>query len=509
MNKQNILRSTAALTLSGIIAKTIDFIFRAYYSRRLGGEGIGIFSLVFSVHGIMLNIATGGLGVAVSKIVSEQYIARRLGDIKKTMQIALSAVFVLSTTVIILTCCFSGQIARYFLKEPRCRMSIVCLSPSILFMGLSYCIKGYFYASRKILFPASSEFLEQTVKITVIKFLLDKMLPLGIEHGCEAVFSGLSIGEFSSCLYLSAMYCIDRRRLTGKPNAKGIFQSVLKVSIPVMATSIAGSFLRMWEEVLIVSSLKNSGLNQASALSQYGGIHGMVMPLIVFPLTLLSSCFTMLIPEISRAHSMTNPVRLKTLVCRIYRFAAFLGFLIAAVIMAFAESLSELVYHAPEISSFLRKLCFLAPFMFMDSVSCGILNGMGKQSSLFFYSISDSFLRIALISVLIPRFGINALIAVIVASNLFTFKHTVKKVLSEAYLHFEISGWLFKHFAASAIACFVARSFFSVLTASASAIAVLISIVFTAAVYFAAEAALNSASRSDFVWMIRRMFFNT
>ncbi len=509
MNKQNILRSTAALTLSGIIAKTIDFIFRAYYSRRLGGEGIGIFSLVFSVHGIMLTIATGGLGVAVSKIVSEQYTSRRFGDIKKTMQIALTSVFVLSTAVIIITFMFSHSIASVFLKEPRCNLSIRFLSPSILFMGLSYCIKGYFYASRRVFAPASSEFLEQVVKITSIKFLLDKMLPLGVEHGCEAVFLGLSIGEFSSCLYLFIIYSFDRRRLTGKAQAKGILRSIVKVALPVMTTSIAGSFLRMQEEVLIVSQLRRFGLTQAEALSRHGSIHGMVMPLIIFPLTLLSSCFTLLIPEISRARAMTSSARLKTLVARIYRFTAFFGFMVSAVVFAFSESLAKLVYNAPDIAPHLRALCFLAPFMFMDSASCGMLNGMGKQGSLLCYSISDSLLRIALIFIFIPQFGINALIGIIVISNIFTFRHTVKKVLKESSIHFEVSGWLLKHLAAALVACFVANSFFAEFNVSFSAASAAVAIIFTAAVYLAAGAAFNSASRLDFVWLVRRMFFNT
>ena len=39
--------------LSGFFAKTVDFVFRAYYSQRLGGEGLGILSLCFAVHGLL------------------------------------------------------------------------------------------------------------------------------------------------------------------------------------------------------------------------------------------------------------------------------------------------------------------------------------------------------------------------------------------------------------------------------------------------------------------------
>lgn len=508
MNNQNILRSTALLTASGIIAKTVDFVFRAYYSRCLGSEGTGIFSLVFSLHGIMLNIATGGLGVAVSKLVSEQLASRRLGDVRRSMSTALFAVSLLSLAVIAAACIFSKSIAANFLKEPRAALSIVCLAPSILFMGVSYCIKGYFYASRRVLPPASSEFLEQAVKISVIKALLSKMLPLGLQHGCEAVFLGLSIGELSSCLYLFVIYLHDRRRLRGEASSEKVFSSMLKISIPVMTTSIAGSFLRMREEVCIVTALRKFGLNQTSALSLYGNIRGMVMPLIAFPLTLLSSCFTLLVPEISRASSMKNPLRLKALTARIYRFTAFFGFLVMTVIWVFARPLVTLVYSAPSLAPLLRLLCPIAPFIFMDSVSCGILNGLGKQGSLLLYGLSDSLIRLFLIYAFMPHFGIKALVFITAASSIYAVTLSLRRVLCVTEIHFEVSGWLLKHAVVAALTILITHS----LKAAAYCInapQTVLGIFFAVLIYVFLSTAISSVSRADFSWLVRRMFFNT
>ena len=71
MPKNTILKNVFILGISGIIAKTFDFVLRAFYSRALGAEGTGLLSLGFSLHGVMLTFATAGLGVAVSKISSE------------------------------------------------------------------------------------------------------------------------------------------------------------------------------------------------------------------------------------------------------------------------------------------------------------------------------------------------------------------------------------------------------------------------------------------------------
>lgn len=504
VSRQNVLRSTLLLTLSGIVAKTIDFVFRAYYSQKLGSEGMGIFSLTFSIHSIMLTFATGGLGVAVSKIVSEQYASRSFDKIKKTMQIALTSVTILSAVVILVTSSFTKEISTFFLKEERCEKSILYISPSIFFMGISYCIKGYFYASRRIFPPASSEFLEQAVKIISIRLLLEKWLPHGIEHGCEAVFLGLSIGELSSCLYLSLFYLFAQMRLPKAFGRQKILRQILKIACPSMLTSLLSSFLRMKESVWIVEGLQKSGLGHTAALSEYGIIHGMVMPLIVFPLTLLSSCFTLIVPEISRAAGCRNSLRLKTLTARMYRFAAFFGFLILSVYFTFSENLLELVYRKPIFSPILKTLALLCPIMFMDSLSSSLLSGLGKQGSLLIFSLSDSIVRLTLIYVLTPLLGKDALIIMIAISNIFTFALSSGKVRKSIHLIFEMPKNLIRPCICSFLAFLVASIFIKQLPSSP--IPLILGILGLSLVFTAFCIQLRAVEKQDAAWLFSRMF---
>lgn len=492
--------------LSGIVAKTVDFMFRAYYSRALGGEGMGILSLCFAAHGIMLNISSGGIGVAVSKLASERLSRGEFFAARRTTGLAIGHVCLLGMAVVAAAAGASGLIAEVFLKEPRGAMSIAYLSPSILFMGISYCIKGYFYAARRVFPPASSEFVEQLVKISVITFLLSKWQPLGVEKGCAAVCLGLSIGELSSCLYLMAFYLAEGiRKGRRKLYDKGIYAGIIKIAVPVTLTSMTMSFLRLREDVLVISALKKSGLEHKNALEIYGSIKGMIMPLIVFPLNLLSSFFTMLVPEISRACSMKSTVRLKTLVSRIYRFSAMLGFAVMCVFLVFSKSLADVVYSAPEISGWLKIISVFIPFMFMDSVSSGMLNGMGKQSSLLVHGLLDSATRLLLVAALVPGYGINAFIAVIAVSNIFTCTLTVKKVLKTAKVHFQASDWVIKHLFCSVVTVFTAQSFFC--GVCEKSLFLLGSGIFaTAVLYILWTGALGKNMRSDMRWLLGRTF---
>ena len=160
------------LGLSGIIAKLFDFSFRAFYSRALGAEGMGLLSLGFSLHGVMLTIATAGLGIAVSKPASVYTERGNPAAVRQCVRMAIVGVSVPALLVMLITFIFAPRIAAVILGDIRIAPSLCTLVPSIIFMGISYCTKGCFYAIRKTLPPASSEILEQAVKFVSIWGLL-------------------------------------------------------------------------------------------------------------------------------------------------------------------------------------------------------------------------------------------------------------------------------------------------------------------------------------------------
>lgn len=413
-------KNAAVLAFSGICAKTFDFAFRTYYSVKLGAEGVGLLALGFGLHGVMLTVATAGLGVATSKIVSEYLEQREYGAVRQSMKIAVYGVACLSLIIILLTFIGADAIAEYVLGDARISTGLCCLAPSILFMGISYCLKGYFYAARKAWIPAGSEFLEQGVKFAAISTLLAIFLPRGISYGCVAVFAGISIGEFSSCMYLTLFFLRETVSMKKGERCRGIPLAIIKISFPSMLSSFAGSALRMQEEVWIVSAFKGYGMSHSGAVSSLGIIYGMVMPMLVFPLTLAGSVTTLLVPEIARRNTLADKSRLIGLVKRVYRAGAMAGIAVLVVFEIFAKPLTGFLYHDVSIAEWVRVLAWLCPVMFADSLSCAMLNGLGKQFSLLFYSISDSLIRLVLIFAFIPKIGMPALAGVIVISNLYT-----------------------------------------------------------------------------------------
>ena len=70
-NKNIFFKSTLILICGGIITKILGFIIRIIYTRIVGEEVIGLYSLVMPTYSLLITIATLALPTTISKLVAE------------------------------------------------------------------------------------------------------------------------------------------------------------------------------------------------------------------------------------------------------------------------------------------------------------------------------------------------------------------------------------------------------------------------------------------------------
>lgn len=410
MREKNIARNMVWLTISGILAKSIDFGFRSYYSKRLMAEGMGIFSLIMSAFGLVLSFSSAGIGAAVSRIVA---VSEEKGEksAKCVVKTAVMIVLALGTVSITPIFFFSNRISEKVLGDIRCAEGLVCIVPAAVFMGISYCMKGYFYAKRKVMIPAFSEFVEQAVKLAAITLLMNKGLESEIAAGCAGVMAGMSLGELCSCVFLVFWFCREKE---SKPYQNGIGE-ILKMTVPMTVSAVGNSFFRMAEDVWIIQGFEMFG--DKNAMGTYGLIRGMTMPLLVFPLNLISSFTAFLSSEISRAEERGN---LCKIIREIGKIGLFFGFMVFAVFFVFSEEISVMVYGTSAVSEFIRPFSVLCPIMVIDTLSSGMLGGLGEQGRMLKYSLADTVLRLSMVYFLLPHFGIVIVVCMTFLSNFLT-----------------------------------------------------------------------------------------
>lgn len=181
---------------------------------------------------------------------------------------------------------------------------------------------------------------------------------------------------------------------------------------------------------------------RAEAVTQYGNLKGMALPLLTFPFGLLGSLSVLLMPEITQAHLRGQSRRLSVLIDRMLRLTGYFSALAGAAFWVWGQPLAEALYGSAEAGSYLVILGPAMPLMYLESMVDGAMKGVGEQKAVFRYSMWDSCLRIAGVVLLLPRFGMKGFLFVILLSSLYTCAANTGRLLSSCGLPLRLWRWL-------------------------------------------------------------------
>ena len=446
MIRRGIIYSTLTLSAAALFVRLIGFVFRVYLSNTIGAQGMGLYSLIMSVYTVSVTVATSGISAAVSKLAAEQLAVGKKAEARHILRKAVALSLLISSCVAAALFFFAGPISLHVLNDIRAEHSLRLLAPGLPFLSVCACFRGYFIACRRVAVPAIAQVLEQLFKMGFIMIMLGTALERGVEHAAAMVVLGITLAEIVCFIYTYIGYTLDKRRCgeRERPAGKGALRSIFAFALPISVGSYYRSLMRLLEDVLIVSGLTRFGGDQAEATGHYGILRGMVMPLLIFPLNLLSAFVVTLTPEVSRLHAMSDNRRLSEIISRILQLTAIAGIFMVCVTMSFSYELGTVVYREPQVGEMLRVMAFLMPFMCLEMVVVGILQGMGQQTHSSAYTMFDCTMRVGIAWALIPRYGVWGFVIMVVLSNLCTSLLNLRRLLKITRINLRFNDWIIK-----------------------------------------------------------------
>lgn len=436
------------MTVTALILRTIGIFFRIYMSNKIGAEGMGLYQLIFSIYVLAATFASSGICTAVTRMVTDELAT---GTKKSVLRILRRAVLlsvligVASAALVFFGADFIGNV---WLKDARAIPALKILTPSLPFMGITSCLRGYFIARRNASSPSRSQIFEQLVRIAVVMLLIGQFAEKGIAYACMAVMIGDTLAETASCIYLGCSYMLDKRKLRtptmDRKQSKGVVRKLLAIAVPITAGRYLNTILRTIENILVPDCLTRYNASKEQSLSEFGMLKGMAMPLLFFPSSFLTSMSTLLIPEISEANALQQRNRVERTINRTLHITLTASILISGIFVLFAKDLGLLIYNSEEVGFLLQVLAPLMPVMYLESVVDGILKGLNQQVSSLKYSVADSVIRIILIVVLVPIRGMEGFLFVMIVSNLLTSFLNIHRLLSITGVKLQWGRWIIK-----------------------------------------------------------------
>lgn len=483
-NRKKFFINGILLTIVGIAVRSVAISFNSFISKTIGAEGMGLYSLIGTVYSFAVTFATSGISLTVTRLVSSAIGEGREREVKGILSSAVKYALIFSATAT-LTLFFAAEyFAVVTLSDSRAELPLRILSASLIPLALASVFSGYFVGVKRVGRNAAAQVICQAFKIFTTAILVVKFSGGGVLSGTVVLCVGTTLTELSVFLVLFIQFIYDKRKKL--PKEKGQerhFHSVSSMALPLAVSAYIRSALLMLEHTLIPKRLVDRGESHSMALSSYGILHGMAVPMLLYPMAPLSSFAGLLVPEFAEGFARREYSRMRRVANEALNTTLVYAIFAAVILFMFSEELGYLVYGSYDAGYYIAVMAPVVPIMYLDHVADSILKGIGEHVYSMWVNISDSLLSVILVWVLIKKMGIGGYALVIVVMEGYNFILSAKRLYKR--IRFKIS--IFKSIVIPAVSAFLSallsNRLFNISGETSSPVWLFLRILFTAAVF--------------------------
>lgn len=332
--QQSIGKGFVILSMSSIIVKVISLFFVPIMRALLGGAaGYAIFGASNEVFAFVYVLATAGLPVAISKLITELTAKNDPRAAERAFKMARAILFVIGLTLAVLLAVFSKPIARWMNAEESWA-GILCIAPTILICAMLSAYRGYSQGKKNMTPTAISQIAEQVVHVIVSVVMVLLLRPMGIVWAVAGASLGTVAGALVALVIVYRGHVMEerreyRRRLDvlrtggrdaleavmsppskdGKPSkrttTKEIFRKIIFYSIPITLNAGIQYGGNMIDASILLGRLEHGGFAQEVSRSLYGDLLA-TRQLLNVPISIISALCVSVLPTLAALYAVKD-----------------------------------------------------------------------------------------------------------------------------------------------------------------------------------------------------------
>ena len=368
----------AVLAISTFIVKIIGLFYKIPMMVYLGAEGMGYFNSAYEIYSLFFVVATTGIPVAISILVSENKTQRKLDNINKIFRISLITLGLLGLIGTVLLSVFHKQFAT-LIKNDASALSILAISPTVFLICISSAIRGYFQGNQTMIPTAVSQVIEALGKLLLGLGFAIIALNKGYNISQVAAFAilGLTLGVLISLLYLILYKIFYKIKFSANESTSSLTESnsqILKqlfiIAIPITLSSTILSLNKVIDMTMILSRLNAIGYTQKAANAIYGSYSTMAVSIYNLPATLITAISLPLVPILASAVEALDKEKEKSVISSSLKLTALISFPAGLGISVFSKQILSLLFisQVEEIEYISPLLSLLGISIFLSSM---------------------------------------------------------------------------------------------------------------------------------------------
>lgn len=433
------------LTVSGIVARCIAVAFNVYLSKRITTEALGVYQMLMSVYLFGINIAVAGLGLTTIKMVSKEEALGNTDKVACVVKKILRYTVTMGCSAMILFFITAGFLVKNVLNNLVTEKVIYVISASLPFLSVSYALNGYFTAERKVFKSAILQIFDQVSKVIIMIIFMNKFLPGDLENACIALVLSDTVCEVIYCLITLVLYSIDKRRLTHSlkiSEEKDTSKEIVKIAFPIAFTACIRSGLNALKQAVIPKSLAKSNMSYNEAMSEYGVVNGMAMPIISFMAVFIQPFSSLLLPQFSEYAAKKDRGKILHTIDKVFSTTICYAICIMGALWTFSKDIGSVLYNTESVGWYIKMLCPLVVFMYLDSTVDSMLRGLDKQIGVMLCNILDLAISISFIYFVVPVMGVKGYIASMFLSTVLNASISIAILIHTVHFDFKLLDWV-------------------------------------------------------------------
>ncbi len=460
-NRRRFFLNGILLTLVGLAIRSVSLGFNSFITQAVGAEGIGLFTLIGTVYSFAVTFATSGISLTVTRTVSAAIGEGRECEIKGILRSAICYALIFSVFASAVLFLGAPYFASNVLADGRCVIPLRILSASLVPIALSSVFSGYFVGVKRVARNAVVQVLGQVFKILITVSLVLNFAHLGVTAATVALCLSTSLTETSVFLVAFVQFLVDRHRnLSGDISRENHFGNVSKMALPLAVSAYIRSALLTLEHILIPKRLRDRGESHRESLASYGVLHGMALPMLLYPMSPLTSFSGLLVPEFSESLARREDKRLRRMASEALNTTLCYSIASMTIVFLFSEELGYVVYKSYDAGRYIAMMAPVLPIMYLDHVADSMLKGIGEHVYSMWVNISDSLLSVVLVWVLIPRLGIEGYAVVIIVMEGYNFILSASRLYTKIKFKIQILKYLVLPLISAFAAAFISKRIF-------------------------------------------------
>lgn len=439
MKKNSFVAGAFITTLGIVISKILGIVYVIPFHAVIGEQGGALYGYAYTIYSLFMSLATAGIPLAMSKIVSEYQTLGYYNAKKRAFVLGKKIAVLLGFICFLVLMLFAPILAKAILGDlvggntiEDVTFVIRVISTAILVVPVLSIYRGYFEGHRFMSPPSVSQVLEQIVRVFVIvlgSYLALKVFKLNLTSAVGVALAGATVGAIVAYFYL-----VDKRRKNKKKfdekvrnvnepiiTNKMIFRKLAIYAVPFILIDIFKSLYNYVDMVTVVKGLvdiANYSVSDAesilSMLSTWGAKFNMII------LSISTGVIVSLIPNLTQSIVKKEKQEISKKINQALSILLFLMLPMAIGLSFLAEAVWTLFYgnsvYGPSVLSY---FIFVGLFMGLFTAAISIVQTLKDYKTVFVSLVVGVMLKIVLNTSLMETFyslGLPAYYGVITAS---------------------------------------------------------------------------------------------